>query len=256
MVQSMAVMDEFKEEREALKNGTFKQKATYFWGYYKWHVIIGILSIIIAYTFIHGIITKKDSAFYGAFINSWAQEGSEEYLNNFAIEDGIDLDEYEVFIDSTLYISEDAMEETSMSSIQKLMVYVAASEIDVLGADTPTFSQYAYTGTCADLRTILTPEQLEEYKPYLYYIDQKIADEKEAAVDAMDDTYVLVYPDPSKPEEMTTPVPVGIFVDSNKPLLDAYVFSEESVVMGIVSNSKHQQTALEFIDYVFGKLEQ
>ena len=33
----MAVMDEFKEEREALKNGTPKQKLAYFWYYYKWH---------------------------------------------------------------------------------------------------------------------------------------------------------------------------------------------------------------------------
>ena len=35
----MAVMDEFKEEREALKRGTPKQKLAYFWYYYKWHVI-------------------------------------------------------------------------------------------------------------------------------------------------------------------------------------------------------------------------
>ncbi len=255
MVLSMAVMDEFKEEREALKNGTLKQKVSYFWGYYRWHVIGVIVGIIIIYTFIHGIVTQKDTVFYGAFINSWAQESSEEYLNNFAIANGIDLEEYEVYIDSTLYITDDFMEETSMSSIQKLMVYVAASEIDVLCSDYPTFTHYAYTGTCADLRTILTPEQLEEYKPYLFYIDQKIADEKEAAVDAMDDTYVPVYPDPSKPEEMTTPIPVGFFVDNSKSLFDAYAFKDESIAIGVVSNSKHQKTALEFIDYVFGKLE-
>ena len=71
----------------------------------------------------------------------------------------------------------------------------------------------------------------------------------------MDDTYVPVYPDPSKPEEMTTPIPVGFFVDSNKSFIDAYVFKEEPIVMGIVTNSKHQETALEFIEYIFGKLE-
>ena len=30
----MAVMDEFKEEREALKNGTPKLQLAYFWYYY------------------------------------------------------------------------------------------------------------------------------------------------------------------------------------------------------------------------------
>jgi len=45
---SMAVMDEFKEEREALKRGTPKQKLAYFWYYYKWHVIISVMIIGIA----------------------------------------------------------------------------------------------------------------------------------------------------------------------------------------------------------------
>ena len=48
----MAVMDEFKEEREALKNGTPRQKLTYFWYYYKWHVIIALVVIIMIVSFV------------------------------------------------------------------------------------------------------------------------------------------------------------------------------------------------------------
>ena len=48
----MAVMDEFKEEREALKNGTPKQKLAYFWYYYKWHVIISLVVIILIVSFV------------------------------------------------------------------------------------------------------------------------------------------------------------------------------------------------------------
>lgn len=48
----MAVMDEFKEEREALKNGTPKQKLAYFWYYYKWHVIIALVVIIMIVSFV------------------------------------------------------------------------------------------------------------------------------------------------------------------------------------------------------------
>ena len=43
----MAVMVEFKEEREALKHGTPKQKFTYFMDYYKWYVIIAVIIIIV-----------------------------------------------------------------------------------------------------------------------------------------------------------------------------------------------------------------
>ena len=42
----MPVMDEFREERETIKNGTFKQKWQYFCDYYKWHVIIGAFVLI------------------------------------------------------------------------------------------------------------------------------------------------------------------------------------------------------------------
>ena len=51
----MAVMDEFKEEREALKRGTPKQKLAYFWYYYKWHVIISVIIIGMLVSFIYQI---------------------------------------------------------------------------------------------------------------------------------------------------------------------------------------------------------
>lgn len=52
----MAVMDEFKEEREALKRGTPKQKLAYFWYYYKWHVIISVIIIGMLVSFIYQFV--------------------------------------------------------------------------------------------------------------------------------------------------------------------------------------------------------
>lgn len=39
----MAVMDEFKVERETIKNAKFIDKFSYFWTYYKWWVIIPVI---------------------------------------------------------------------------------------------------------------------------------------------------------------------------------------------------------------------
>ena len=36
----MAVMDEFKEERERMKSQPFKVRFAYFWDYHKFHVLI------------------------------------------------------------------------------------------------------------------------------------------------------------------------------------------------------------------------
>ena len=60
----MALMDEFKEERASIKNGTFKQKFSYFWCYYKWHVICSVLAVVIVVSYIHAVVTRKDIAFY------------------------------------------------------------------------------------------------------------------------------------------------------------------------------------------------
>ena len=44
----MALMDEFKEERESIKNKSFKEKLDYFWCYYKWWIITPIIIVFIA----------------------------------------------------------------------------------------------------------------------------------------------------------------------------------------------------------------
>ena len=42
----MPVMDEFREEREAIKNSSMKKKWGYFLDYYKWYVIGGAAIIL------------------------------------------------------------------------------------------------------------------------------------------------------------------------------------------------------------------
>ena len=56
----MPVMDEFREEREAIKNAGFKEKWEYFWEYYKWYVIGGAAIIILLTIFIRDMVNKKD----------------------------------------------------------------------------------------------------------------------------------------------------------------------------------------------------
>ena len=57
----MAVMDEFKSERESVKNEPFKKKAAYFWTYYKWFVIIPLIIIIGITSYIYHIVTDTDT---------------------------------------------------------------------------------------------------------------------------------------------------------------------------------------------------
>lgn len=246
----MAVMDEFKEEREALKNGNFIQKLSYFWYYYKWYVIITIAVILLLVSFIHSLVSQKEDAFYGVFLNSWAQEGSDAYLQGFADKLGVDTDKYDVMVDSSLYMSTTSIDQTTVATSQKIMVYTAASELDVMVTDIDTIAQYANNETFSDLRELLSPEQIAAYEPYFYYIDQKPSAEEEEIFEP-DEANVIHYPDPTKPEEMDNPVPVGIYVDSCKNFIDSYAFLKDSVVLGVIVNTERPDAALAFIDYVF-----
>lgn len=251
----MAVMDEFREEREALKNGTFKQRTAYFWCYYKWHVIITIAVIAIVSSFVYEIVTQKDDAFYGVFLNSFAMDNADQYMQDFAASMGIDTEKYNVGLDNSLFISKEGMDQSTMAAVQKLMVYIAAAEIDVVASDTETFEQYANNNNFADLREVLSQEQLEKYEPYLYYVDQTVIDEKDAANDAADTSYVPSYPDPTRPQDMAQPIPVAIYLDTSSPMFEAYQFTKSPVVIGIVVNTTRPDTAAAFIDYVFDQGE-
>lgn len=249
----MPVMDEFREEREAIKNATPKEKWDYFWEYYKWYVIGGAAIIFLLIIFIRDMVNKKDWIFYGAFINSYAyEESSEAFLNDFVELAQLDTENYSVMFDTSYSINIGTYDEVTNSSAQKLLVNMTAAEMDFVIADETTFGQYATIDTFMDVRTIFTEEELEKYQDYFYYVDMAEVDRiTEGNLSAAYDSYQGVTYDHTKPEDMETPVPVAIYIDSSEKLNNAYVFKEEAVVLGIPLNTNHLNTTLMFIDYLF-----
>lgn len=253
----MAVMDEFKEEREALKNGTPKQKLAYFWYYYKWHVIIGIVIIAMVSSFIYQFVNRKDTAFNTVLLNASLldQMSSEQpdFIADFAEKEGIDLNTSDITFDTSIRIVEDSMDETSVTSSQKLMVYVAANELDSMITDFDSFQKYANSSLFYDLRDILTDEQIQALEPYFYYVDREVVLAIEAANDDLNTDYTPEYPDPFHPEEMQDPVPVGICLTDCKDLTDNYYFRGDGIVMGIYANAEHVDTAVDLAEYLLNK---
>lgn len=249
----MPVMDEFREEREAIKNASPKEKWDYFWDYYKWHVIVGAIVICLSVIFIRDIVNKKDWIFYGAFINAYAkEEASEAMLNEFVTLADLDTENYSVMFDTSYSITVGVYDEITNSSAQKLLVNMTAAELDFVVADETTFGQYATIDTFMDVRTLFTAEELEKYQDYFYYVDMAEVEKiNEGNLSAAYDSYKGVPYDHTKPEDMELPVPVAIYIDSSEKLNNAYMFKEESVVLGIPLNTQHLETTLMFIDYLF-----
>lgn len=262
----MPVMDEFKEERAALKNAGFKEKWQYFLDYYKWYVIGGGLAIIFGAILIKDILSARDYALYGTFLNAYAYENEDGtykgdvMMNEVADLLEVDTEKYIVGIDSSLSIGGSSTtdvtgmtaSEVSYNSEQKLMVYIAAGELDFIAADSPTFLKYATTETFHDLRNILSPDQIEKYEPYFYYVDMaEVEKADEAAQNLEADSYVGRVYDPLDPSTCEKPVPIAICINNSEKVMDAYWFREEIVPMGFVVNSTNLEDALIFLDYLF-----
>jgi len=258
----MPVMDEFKEEREALKHGTLKQKIAYFIDYYKWHTIIAIAAVAAVASFIIQTATRKDNAIYICMLNTTDKSmvlGYEEeeedisFGDKFAQYAEIDTNEYAVHVDTSMYIDLNSMDEQTMSSTQKFMTYLAAAEMDVIVTDVSSLEQYAYQEDFFDLREILSPGQLEKYEPYFYYIDRAVVAKRAEALENPDKTYPdadLAIPDPKDPGAMKDPIPVGIYVNDCKELHDSFYFRGDDIVAGVFVNTQRPETSLQFLDFL------
>lgn len=247
----MPVMDEFREERATIKNATPKQKLAYFWDYYKWPVIIICFVLIFVISYVYNLVTEKDDAFYAVFLNCYTTEELEApFLEDFAADAGIDTDKYEVLVDTSLTLTANATDENSYMTVQKMAVYMAAQEIDVLAADTEAFYRYAYNDGLYDLRDVLTPEQQAMYEPYYFYIDRAVAQAQAEAAENLE-TFNAEYPDPTNPEAMEDPVPVGLFLEYTDKLDGYYQFVGEGAAIGIIGNAPRLETAIGFLNYLF-----
>lgn len=248
----MPVMDEFREEREALKNGTFKQKLQYFWDYYKWHVIGGGFGIILLVIFVKDMLDNKDFAFYGFFINTNSNEAvSTAFLDTFADLAGLDTENYAVMIDSSQSIVKNSHDEITMAAHQKLTISIMAEEVDFVAMDENTFGQYASTSTYFDLREVFSAEQLEKFEPYFYYIDMAdVRKIEESRKQASYDVYQGAEYDHTSPEGLEDPVPIALYIHDSEKLKVAYDFYGLPAVLGIPLNTTHLDTTLQFIEYI------
>ncbi len=253
----MPVMDEFRQEREAIKNADKKTKWNYFWDYYRGHVSVGAFILFLVGFFVYSIVTAKETAFYGYFINTYADTSkSETFVAEFAPVAGIDPNEYHILIDTSLQISEGLLDETSISSVEKISTTIAASEIDFIAGDEETFLQYyANTDYCFDLREIYAQKELEKFEGYIYYVDLDEIRRKEQFIESQQlEQYVAKEYDHFAPEQMGDPVPIGLCIQDCPKLKEIYYFQDGLVPMGIVINTQRLDTTLQFIDYIFEDL--
>lgn len=245
----MPVMDEFKEERAAMKKGTPRQKLAYFWDYYKWHFIGGCALILAVISFVYQAATRKETALYVLLLNGLMQDRlaeESEATAAFAEYAGIDETEYEIIYDTSLQFGTD----NDYAAAQKLMVSVAAQELDVVVSDADSLTTYAYQEYFYDLRNFLSPEQLALCQDSFYYMDAALVPKIDAAIEEGRFDYTPEYGDPRHPEDMQDPIPVGIYLAEDSPLLAQYAFRDSDPAVCVLTNTTRPEQAAQFVAFL------
>lgn len=258
----MAVMDEFKEERERIKKyGTRQEKLAYFWDYYKWHTIIAVIAIIVIGSSIYSSLTAKDIVLNGILLNSYSavdEEVPSTLISDFLTEQQIDTTKNDITLNTSLYYTTDEeknsdynMSELTYTASQIIVVQVAAGELDFMTGDLETLSSLAYSEYFVDLSTVLSEDQLALYEPYLLYIDQTVLEALNEDTD-LDSTKTITIPDCDKPETMEKPIPVMINISHCDDVKEFYphMTEDDPIVFGFTVNSKHAEMTAAFLDFL------
>lgn len=266
----MSVAKEIREEqRKALSTMSPKEKLSYFWDYYKIHALVTVVVIVFAAMFIYQYVTNKDYAFYATFINAMQTDSNADLSTKWAEEfqefADIDPDEYQVYIDTAVSLSDDISSQYAISNREKMLAMMQIGTINAIVADTKVFEEYAQFEYFCNLEMILSPEELKKYRPYLYYTDAATFEKDD------DDTYydMTERPDPGAlvidhrdPASMEQPVAVGIIVSQDSMMADAeyyaYLDHEEydyqgypsEAVLGIPISCKQPELAIRFLEYL------
>ncbi len=248
----MAVMDEFKEEREAIKEKSFREKINYFVYYYKWHVLGCLAVVLLLCWFAVDMINSKEIAMYGVLLNASSQtlDSPDEFAEEFASYIDVDVEEYSLQFEHTFRMGEQ-MDQLGLQANQTIMVYLAAGDLDIMTMDEYNFNKYAYKTVYSDLRNHLSEEMLEQYKDYLFYIDNAFVDEVERVSQEESLTYVIEYPDYTDPDSMTEPIPVGINLAASEKFNEYYSYGDEEAFIGIVLNTENLDKCIKLLEFLF-----
>lgn len=270
MAVGTSVGDEIREERrKAMGRMNTKEKFAYFWDYYKIHALVTIVILAVAISLIHSYVTYKDYGFYALLLNAAPSDASEGLPDLWASEfqeyAGIDPDEYEVYIDTSMEISSTDVSQYTVANQQKLVAMLQTGSISTIIADTATFEQYAQTELFANLEDILSAEEVEKYKPYFYYTDTATFPEDDYNPDEVQDPSGLTI-DHRDPSTMERPAAVGIIVTKDNMIEDArfYAYLEDhhydyqghpsEVVLGIPLTNSQPELVVQFLEYLkFGE---
>ena len=242
-----------KKEIRNFKEMPKEERWGYFLDYYKWYAIIALVVIALLVQGVVGMARQKETVYSGFVLNCKLGIDDEEFLEGFYSLAGIDSKTQQAAIYTDLILTQNGRKNDT-ATIQRIMASISIEDADLVVSTAEGFQVCAYNTSriFVDLREFLDAETLEKLSGKLYYIDGAVMDELSKPVGEFVDPYATEYPaDPTKPETMEDPIPVGIDVSDREDLMDAYFLDDTTAYLGIIVNSKKQDLTKILMDYLF-----
>lgn len=220
------IKEEIKMQRDKLKNKSFKDKLKYFWYYYKFWLLGGIVITVCAVLFITGWIeSSKEPSIYLALVNcNYMTDADTPLIDDFVSSRNIDINEHPARFDISINMDENSADNSSLASSQRMMAMLQTSSFDIIVADEWVIKDYAEVAAFCNLEETLPAELFEKVKDRLYYF-----------------TY-----------EDDGTIPIGFYGDDIKKLMFNNGYLKENPPIVTISNTtKRLDTSIDFIRYLF-----
>ena len=168
----MSIREEAENERQKLKNMSWKDRAWYVWEYYKFHLlavilVIGVLSTIGTMIYRQTFTTRLSVAIIndrsaGASSSALLESDLREYLGCGKM-DLIEINEG-LMVD----FNEESTSQYGYATLAKISALVASKSLDVVIGDQSAIDHYETVSAYQNLEELLSPELYARVKDHIY----------------------------------------------------------------------------------------
>lgn len=253
----MSINDERRAVWKTMRSEPIGIRVQYFWDYYKWHTIIFVTLLALAISYTVALLTEPDATVNGMLINAYnyfryeeMDKQTQELASAFLEQQGKSEDQLSLNMDtSRVYYVGEEDHSYNYDTIQLLLTYTAADSLDYVTGDSAALIDLAYMDFFGNLEDHLPDEVLQTNKEDLLYIDYAVVEQRQEAFDNNLDLSIIIYPNPSKPEQMKDPIPVLICIDNSERMREIYGDSVGQLYFAFTSSDKDGNTAA-FLQYL------
>ena len=247
----MTIFEHIKQQHANIKDRPKEERWQYFLDYYKWHALAVLLAIVLLIQGVVSIVNRKEVVFSGILLNCVISIDDDDFLQEFYDRAGINSKNQQAGFYTDIVLTENN-NKNDINAFQRIMAGIATRDTDFIVGQTENFRLCAYNSSkiFMDLQTFLDEDTLNKLSDRLYYIDGAVLEKLAVPVGELQDANIT-YPDPTKPETMENPIPVGINISDCTDFQEAYYFPNTTLYLGVIANTSRPELTKQFIEYLF-----